>query len=174
MVEEILLTKKARLEKEIVRVRKELARSPKGTIVPSMVHGKYRWYHQKKGENGFRRTYLGAEDLELAEKLAKKAYHGKMMRDMENELGSINRYLKFRKPANYGDMLKKDSPYWELLLRNRWDAEEYERNPSHPERLIVKAPKGEFVRSKSEALIANALYDFGLHRNTIWRCFFYI
>ena len=40
----------------------------------------------------------------------------------------------------------------------QWQEEEYQTNCSHPENLQHKSLKGERLRSKSEVIIANALY----------------
>ena len=65
-------------------------------------------------------------------------------------------------------MLSKESPYRDFILEDSWEGQEYEKSTKHPEQLIVKAPKGEFVRSKSEALIANALFDEGIEYRYEW------
>ena len=44
------------------------------------------------------------------------------------------------------------------ILR-RWNTEEYESNPFHPENLRYETEQGEMVRSKSEVIIANILYQ---------------
>ena len=42
---------------------------------------------------------------------------------------------------------------------NAWHSEQYEINRSHPETLIHPTDRGEFVRSKSEEIIANYLFS---------------
>ena len=42
---------------------------------------------------------------------------------------------------------------------NAWRNEQYEINRSHPETLIHPTDRGEFVRSKSEEIIANYLFS---------------
>ena len=163
MVEGFFLTRKETLEHEVNWLKREISKSPKGSVVACKVNGKYRWYHQKKKSGGgYQRSYINAKNNELAKRLAQKAYFRRMLLDRENELECISDYISKRKVTRYDAMLEYDSPYRELLLNSEWAMEQYNRNPSHPENLVVKAPKGEFVRSKSEALIANALFDLGI------------
>ncbi|WP_029231497.1 hypothetical protein [Butyrivibrio sp. VCB2006] len=163
MAKDYFLTRKNELEKEIEKIKFGLERSPEGTVVACKVNNTNRWYHQKKAEDGnFCRKYIGEKDIDLARLLAKKAYWKALLKDRENELKSIKQYLRTRKTTDYQELLGSKSKYRSLLIPGRWDMEEYDRNPSHPENLIVKAPKGELVRSKSEALIANALFDAGI------------
>lgn len=42
---------------------------------------------------------------------------------------------------------------------SEWEVTEYVRNSEYPERLIVPTKAGIPVRSKSEAMIANELFD---------------
>ena len=67
------------------------------------------------------------------------------------------------------DLLQESSPYYELLQGyfakeklpvsvQKWCAEAYETNTSHPEHLIHTTLAGHKVRSKSEVIIANLLY----------------
>ena len=45
-------------------------------------------------------------------------------------------------------------------LLHKWNTEEYEGNPFHPENLRYETEQGEMVRSKSEVIIANLLYSY--------------
>ena len=151
------------LEKEISNLRKELSKCPQGTLVICNINGKNRYYHQKKNADGsYSRHYLGKDNIGLARHLARKTYIKNKLLDLENELKSIRRYLSVRKKTDYKQLLTKDSIYRELFAYDSWEYEPYDKSTSHPEALIIQAPKGDIVRSKSEALIANALYDRGI------------
>ena len=163
MSESYFVERKAKLEKEIERFSSEITRCPAGTLVASQKQGKTRWYHYKKKKDGsYERKYINNENRLLAQKLARKAYIKAFLKDSENELKSIDKYLKTRKTKYHRELLEAFAEYRTFLEHDRWDMEEYDKNQSYPEALLVKAPKGEFVRSKSEALIANALFDVGL------------
>ena len=163
MSESYFAKRKLILEKEIERHRTELLQYPAGRLVRNQKGDKTRWYHYKKKKDGsYERKYLNKENILVAQKLARKEYIKAFLKDKENELKSIDKYLKIRKETYHQEYKDACDKYRELLGTGRWDAEVYEKNPSHPENLIVKAPKGEYVRSKSEALIANALFDAGI------------
>ena len=163
MNDDYFVEKKAEIEKTIELLKEELSQAPSGTIVALNKNGHYRWYHQKKNKKGgFERKYLNKKDEELARKLAKKAYAKALLRDKENELSCIKAYLKRRKCTDYRALIEENSPYRSLILCDDWGSESYESSHSHPENLIVKAPKGQYVRSKSEALIANELFEQGI------------
>ncbi|WP_292142508.1 hypothetical protein [Butyrivibrio sp.] len=163
MNDDHFVEKKAEIEKTIELLKEELSQAPSGTIVALNKNGHYRWYHQKKNKKGgFERKYLNKKDEELARKLAKKAYAKALLRDKENELSCIKAYLKRRKCTDYRALIEGNSPYRSLILCDDWGSESYESSHSHPENLIVKAPKGQYVRSKSEALIANELFEQGI------------
>lgn len=49
-----------------------------------------------------------------------------------------------------------------ITSMDRWLREPYATNPRFPDRRLHKTVKGDFVRSKSELVIANALYASGL------------
>lgn len=163
MVEEYFFTRMKKLEQEIPELEKIVEKSPKGTLVACKIKGKNRWYLQQRQKDGsYSRSYIGLKDVELAKQLARKAYFKALLKDEQNELSCIKRYIKSRKTTKHGELISLNSPYRELLGLRKWDIEDYERSSSHPENLIVKAPKGERVRSKSEALIANALFGSGI------------
>jgi hypothetical protein len=102
-----------------------------------------------------------------AKLLAQKMYLSRALNDKKNELKCIDFYLKHRKNENYSDMFRTDSPYRELLvvqnsIANEWEYAPYEKSTDHPEHLIHPAPKGEMVRSKSEADIAQSLFSHNI------------
>ncbi len=151
------------IEKEINLLKKDLSKCPQGSLIICKVKGKRRYYQQKKNSSGaYSRNYLGKEDIELARHLARKAYIREKLLDLDNELNSIKQYQNTRKITDYKRFLAKDSAYRELLIDEGWEFEDYEKSVSHPEHLLISAPKGDIVRSKSEALIANALYESGI------------
>jgi hypothetical protein len=47
-------------------------------------------------------------------------------------------------------------------LAEKWLSQSFEANPSFPEEKVFATKRGEFVRSKSEAMIADAYFDMGI------------
>ena len=148
---------------EIGKLRKEIEKYPKGTLVINRSKGKAQWFVQRKNQDGTsERAYIKRSEISFAQKLARKSYDKAVLADKENELCSIDRYLKCRKDGNFRKYLQIGSPYRELLTNDRWDFESYEKSCSHPENLVVSTLKGDMVRSKSEAMIANELLAMGI------------
>ena len=93
---------------------------------------------------------------------------------LTKEFELLNAYESFHESNPYSKELKQflseDSPYCELLQSylhdfsdssdfvKAWLNEPYTKNQSFPEHLLHKSLSGEKLRSKSEVIIANALY----------------
>lgn len=152
--------RKEQLEKLLSKYELEVNKLPDGTL--AIYNNGTRCYHHTKTEEGkSTRSYIPKENYDLVRKLAIKTLLLDNIRDAKNELAAIKAYLKVRKKCRYNNILSKDSPYLQFLSPQfAWlDDDGYESNPNHPEALIIKAPKGQFVRSKSEAIIAYALFE---------------
>ena len=155
--------RKSQLVKEIKKMEKDIDRYPKGTLVISGSKGKPQWYVQRKEKDGtYSRSYIRRENLMQAKKLARKAYDRAVLRDKKNELYCLERYLTNCSEVNYRKFLQITSPYRELLVDVDWEKEPYEKNTKYPESLTVPTQKGEMVRSKSEASIADELFSEGI------------
>lgn len=167
----IYIERKQELEEAIKKIEDKLASMPKETIV---------CYKRKRGDkqnnlfykqykrNGYiQRQYLAKKDIAEAKKLAKKHYYTEKLTDMQNELKCINYYISNRINNDPSALLAIDSPFRNLLigdthLLNNWEYAPYNKSTDYPEDLIVPAPKGEMMRSKSEATIAQVLYSHGI------------
>ncbi|WP_051204299.1 hypothetical protein [Butyrivibrio sp. VCD2006] len=147
------------LKTKIEEYEKEAATLPEGTLV-CYAKGS-QWFCQKKENNKFTRTYIPRGNITYAKKLARKTLLTDYISDMKNELKSIKAYASARTSGKLRNILSEHSPYLPLL-GDQFDwlsDEQYDSNPTHPEALTVKAPKGQFVRSKSEAIIAHELFN---------------
>ena len=159
---------KQRLEAEIQELEAQLKKMPAGTLISYKPKEKDTdnyslWYKETTVNGRKKREYLPKAKEAQARILAEKSFKFRQLCDKKNELESINRYLTHRKEERYSKMLDADSPYRELLInRAGWENEEYEKSEDHPEHLTIPAPKDEYVRSKSEAMIAQALFDKGI------------
>ncbi|WP_408069924.1 hypothetical protein [Butyrivibrio sp. JL13D10] len=156
-------TRKQLLTRLLLKYQSEVNTLPDGTLV--IYQNGAKWYLQEKDSSGkIKRTYISKSRADYASQLAKKALLNSYIRDIKNEISAINAYLRVRKHCKLDKITSPDSPYIPLLSDSyHWLCDqEYESNPNHPEALLVKAPKDQFVRSKSEAIIAYALYDHQL------------
>lgn len=152
------------LEKDIRALEAQIKKLPEDDLYCFRYHKNgsdyVAWYRQHEQDNRHVRTYIPKRDVKSAKLLARKTYVRHLLDDKKNELASINLFLDNRRTDRHSKMLEFDSPYRELLFeKNDWEYEEYEKSSDHPENLIVPAPKGEMMRSKSEAMIAQALFS---------------
>lgn len=113
-------------------------------------------------------------ERKLAERLVLRRLYTAQLNQLRQESELLNEYELFQKENVYSKeiqhLISKESPYYELLKNEtivgrknetyirRWQEEEYQTNCAHQEHLLHKSLKGERLRSKSEVIIANALY----------------
>lgn len=160
-----MLATSKRLGAEIQSLRLQLEQLPEGNLLLSF-DGKYRkWYHIQKGV----RKYIPRSQKPLAEKLAVKKFLSLKLKRLQQEKEAADAYLKLypTSPTFSSELLNPDSPYSDLLSPyflssgthfQEWMSTKYEKNPFYPEQLMHKTSSGDFVRSKSEALIDTLLY----------------
>lgn len=125
------------------------------------------WYQS----DGHKKIYIKKKDKELAEKLAIKKYLSALLEDLEKEKSATDMYLRHcpRSHENLdalfagsSEVLNLLSPYFSPLSKelDHWMNSQYKHNLKHPEHLTQKVGSNEFVRSKSEAMIAKVLKQY--------------
>lgn len=161
-----MLSKKLQLlEKQINLITEDIKRLPQGHLVFAK-NGPYtKWYRSRK--KNF--TYIPKKDIQLAEALALKKYYTLQLEELKQEYLFLKQYLDTTnlKSKKSAQLLNEASDYYSLLKAyfnsysqpvREWISCGYPSNPNYPEHLIHKTLAGHFVRSKSEVIIANALY----------------
>ena len=154
--------RKIRLAETLTQLEKKLKTYPPGTLIHHKDGKRIKYYHRTVSESGeTMRTYIPKKDKALAVSLARKMLVQDQIYDIRNELQSIDKYLASRKQKKISNLLSSESPYIALLSDDlNWlDPDKYEQNPNHQEGLIIKGPMGQMFRSKSEAIIAFALFN---------------
>lgn len=160
-----MLAEKNRLEKEITSVSEIFKQLPEGKLVYSS-NGKYRKWYQSDGHN---KKYIPKSNKQLAIQLAEKKYLLSLLEDMNGEKKAIEFYLRHHKSdvGKVEQLLVGLPEYQELLAPyfipkseelNNWMHASYEKSIRNQENLIHKGGSGEYVRSKSEAIIDTFLY----------------
>lgn len=156
-------------------LRHKLSTFPEGELSIQKNGSYHRWIIKTEEK----RTYCPKSNRSLAELMALKKYYSLLLLEVEEELSLLNSYKnKFSSAScstdlSASDLLSEASPYYELLQTHfaknklpvsvqKWCAEVYEANSSHPENLIHTTLAGHKVRSKSEVIIANLLYTNGI------------
>lgn len=136
---------------------------PKGKIICC----KSSWYYS----DGHKKTYIKKKDKVFAEQLATKKYLSALLEDLEHEKVATDMYLRHCNNEtqkveqifeNSPELLNLLSPYFSPLSKelDDWMKSPYEKNLKHPEHLTQRVGANEFVRSKSEAMIAKLLKQY--------------
>ena len=156
-------------------LRHKLSTFPEGELSIQKNGSYHRWIIKTEEQ----KTYCPKSNRSLAEIMALKKYYSLLLLEVEEELSLLTSYknklsyASHSKELSASDLLSEASPYYELLQTHfaknklpvsvqKWCAEVYETNNSHPENLIHTTLAGHKVRSKSEVIIANLLYTNGI------------
>lgn len=150
------------LTKLIKETKKKLNRLPEGKLI-CCGNKFYR-------SNGHQKTYIKTSDKSLAEKLAVKKYLSALLEDLEKEKSATDMYLRHCPTDKKTDEIFSASdslqnllsPYFSPLSKDldNWMKTPYTTNNTYLEHLTVKVGPNEFVRSKSEGMIAKMLKQY--------------
>ncbi len=135
----------------------------------------WKWKHIIPNNRGKETaTILPKSNYELAQALTEKRQLQSILQTVDRQILTIDRFLADYPdsvtqsvfPAlPYADQIKKLLP--DLSERqtalDEWDSISYTPNPEYPEGRRVPTKAGILVRSKSEAAIADTLFDEGVH-----------
>lgn len=165
------------LERNIRRNTAELSRLPKGNLIISRNRIKpgFNWMVSRIDPDTGRttRTYISRKNVQLATELCLKKFLDNQMRLDKKNLKAINEFLsKFDNRMTYCFTGACKSEYNRLLRKARFsmnssmqdylDKKYPLRSTYKPEALRVQTLCGIMVRSKSEAIIADLLYNLGI------------
>lgn len=169
------------LEDEIEMLKKQI--KPDGLderlVARKGQNGSYRYYARKRGKEGkYEERYLGADDGNMARKMAFYEYRDARIKDALEEKNAINKMLAYyRKDSKLNEFQKAHPGHMNLIhdwiktqavdslskeekeifdAVERWKNAKYERSSLHPENLNVPTiVPGLFVRSKSESMMVS-------------------
>ena len=149
------------MEGEITEIQERLETiTEEGTIYPTLKDGNVKWYVWKNG----RREYLSKKNDKEIRNLVNKKYLELYLKDTINELRLLETNRKARKKykTDYAQKMLMQKHYSSILLAvDKKENEETNEKPQipNPEALRFYTKMGIIVRSKSEVIIATALYD---------------
>lgn len=164
------------LEKELDEQRKlkkiyakKVKTLPNGVLSVSEYKGK-RYY--SKYQNG-NRKYMGKETVQEVKDIQLYKLLEEMIKRIETNDVLISKILKeYKDPSpitverELGKAYQNESGELLKLFGKKngkdWGNQEYERYMKYPEKLVHRTLKGDFVRSKSEVILANTLFAKGL------------
>ena len=159
------------LKKAISKAKQAQPKFPEGSLRISHSNHRTRYYHMTlKGD--VTGKYIKNEEQSLAISLAMKDYNKKFLMDASRELvyleDAITKLSKSNADLTYQSLSKYRrnlvTPYLltDELYSAQWLAKNSKQETFLPENLIYDTKRGEKVRSKSEAIIADILYDLGI------------
>lgn len=134
-------------------------------------HSYYSVIHNCNGQTNT--EFLGNEAHPLVSILKLKNYYEKCLRDIETNISLLeklrDKYQSLDPNLRVSKMKKVDALHDQQIFQDAgvidveaWRQSAYPRSNRYPEQLIHKTMRGEYVRSKSEVIIANALYQAGI------------
>ncbi|MBQ9031884.1 MAG: hypothetical protein IJ106_10605 [Parasporobacterium sp.] len=159
------------LGKLIRRLQTQLGQVPDGSLQISTVKGKVHYYQYTADKTTGQkiRTYLKESKAELAGRLAQKDYNLALLQDAKKQFKNIERFLKVYDPGLLKDRYQKLSPERRKLVIpgiipddvfiRQWESVAYLPGSFRPDDPEYYTMKGERVRSKSEKIIADTLYQ---------------
>lgn len=163
--------RKEYLENLLSTLKKELEASPQGKLRVSNDRGNPRYYHitEVKDTHG---KYILQKEMNLAYQLAQKDYMQKLYKKVKEELKDVIEYLSRHKAEDLERVFTELNKYRKELVSpmimteemfvKQWENEKYKTNSYCPEEKVYITKKGDYVRSKSEVLLADMYYELGI------------
>lgn len=164
-------------EKQLLQLKKEkeiaLLSAPEGflRVCSSGKKKKAQFYHRTDPKD-FNGVYIREKDAQLVQKLAQKEYDEKVLRAVEKELSAIHKFFSTypQKCAEqvyehlHKERQKLVAPIMEPdeMFVHMWESVSYQGKAFCKNAPEYYTAKGERVRSKSEIIIADALYREGI------------
>lgn len=162
-----LLHQKNEISKAISEIKARMKNTPEGILRIAKKGGKYQYY-QRKTQDDSKGTFIRRKDDSLAAALAQKDYDAKLLKALTEQQSAIDNFLKNYDPDAVVQVFENLSEARKQLVTpafltdekfaEQWQNEPYDRLGFGKEEPEYYTARGERVRSKSEILIADALY----------------
>ncbi len=161
----------ADLRKGIMLAEKKAGTFPEGRLRVGGGKGNIKFYHMCESPEPSEK-FIPKKNGELARILAQKEYTEKFLRLANHELQGLEKQARRLSKKN-ADMAYESAtqvrrelidPYilTDEVYAERWKSEKFRTNFYKWEERVYATKKGEQVRSKSEAIIADMLYELGI------------
>lgn len=143
--------------------QQQLKTLPEGRLTLSRIGNGIYYSEVEKG----RKTYLGTGSHARVKALQQRRFMEKTIQHIDKNLKVMHTYIQEYEPIDHATILQElpkayiGEAEWSMN-GDSWESEPYDKNERYPEGLIHQTLKGEMVRSKSEALLANLLYNKGI------------
>lgn len=147
----------------------ELQALPEGSLSVHKVGDKAYYYRHLNGT----RTYIPVSENELIQQLQKKRFVQQSISNINQNCKALAQLQKSYQSIDADEIMNslpdtyQGSSAWSMMRTpstdpEKWACADYRKNTSYPEELRHRTIKGDLVRSKSEVIIANALFTKGI------------
>lgn len=155
-------------EKSINKLEKIHRSRPKGTLSYTTTKGRYYYsiYDEKSSSEKPKRKYLHVSEIGKAKAIAQRDYNEKLLKSLYKKLKSlyqlknnwfdIQEYYTSLSQARKNLITPLNTP--DEVFIAKWESEESSSMPNYNKKGELFTNKGDQVRSKSEVIIANALF----------------
>ena len=163
------------LESVICGAKKLIARYPNGYLKSSLARKKdgcYFQYSIRQHKSDSSGRYLGKGELSLAKQLAQKEYYEKALKVAEKEKALISRFLQHSDENALLKVYTEMSEGKRILVEpyvmpddeyaRRWQAKQFAGGKFSADDPAYYTKRGDRVRSKSDQIIADRLFDAGV------------
>lgn len=145
--------------------------APEGFLNYQERNGKLFYYQMVQDKRNGRRkkTYIKRKDILLAKRLAQKSYYAQVEDVAEKNKAELERFIRRYDADGINEAYEMMSDVKQALILpilgskeyalGKWKEQKGTNTASHPELRIYETHQGELVRSKSEVIIANALFQ---------------
>ncbi len=159
------------LDQAIKAARKEENDFPKGRLkILSTTFGTNYYQVPEKGKTAGR--YISRADSALITGLAQKKYNQKFLKVAQAEQERLKKTVSWLARNNADNVYATLTPQRRELvspyimsnqeIAQKWQSEPFEASEYKPEKKIYETRRGEMVRSKGEAILADMLLDLGI------------
>lgn len=164
------ITRRNYLQSLKAKVLTSFKDKPEGLLRASMCHGVKQFY-LRKNKADKTGTYIKVKDRNIAVALAQRDFNAQLLNEIDIELAALENYIGIVSAHPCERAITKKKNIEELIqkpcLTNRefiehWLSSEYERLPFDNSSQFYYSNRDDKMRSKSEVLIANMLYDSGI------------
>ncbi|MBQ9867283.1 MAG: hypothetical protein IJM34_09705 [Lachnospiraceae bacterium] len=161
----------ADLEKAIDTAIRQSDGFPDGRLRISQSGRQVRYYQVLSNDNNSG-EYITKDKRDIIKKLAQKDYSKQFITEARRELSILKQCIRMLEESDADlsyQMLPETRKQWvepyiltDELYAKRWEEQVFKTNTFAPEAKIYETKKGEKVRSKSEAIIADILSGLGI------------
>ncbi|MCR5641382.1 MAG: hypothetical protein K6G04_08535 [Lachnospiraceae bacterium] len=159
------------LKKAIAAAKHEEDLFPEGSLRVSPRKGSVRYFQRKEDEKGTEQ-YLKRDQKALVKSLAQKDYNKAFLKKAQYELDQLEKTIRRLKDDNADVVYDNLSEYRKALVApyiqsdkhyaQGWQSKKFKSNPYMEHMKIYDTRRGEKVRSKSEAILADLLFGLGI------------